>query len=252
MIAAVSLLLFRWLAVEPNFQGRPLGQWVHDLQNGDVHARQRAAEVFKEMGPEGLPYLSGALTNPPSPMQKVARAVRPHVPKKLEAPLRRLYDPPDEITEKLATLKALETMGTNSSEAVAAVEQILRQPNVGLSSAAAQALGQMGSNAVPVLVAALDDGDYNIRSGACYALAQLQTNAAPAVSRLARFAQDEQGPIVSSAFYALSRTGPSSGSRAYRDAFEHECVRSQPGALCIRRDWCRGAIFFARNSWPAD
>ena len=124
MIAVVSLLPFLWLAVEPNVQGRPLSEWVHDLQHGDVHARQRAAEVFKGMGPEGLPYLSGALTNPPSPMQKVAKALRPHVPKSFEGPLRRLYDPPNEIVEKIATLKALETMGTNSAQAVAAVEQI--------------------------------------------------------------------------------------------------------------------------------
>ena len=207
LVAVLSLLLFRWLAAEPSYQGRPLSKWVHDLQNGDVHARQRAAEVFKEMGPEGLPYLAGSLTNPPSPMQKMAHALRPHVPKRLEAPLRRLYDPPNELMEKFATLKALETMGTNSAEAVAAVEKIFRQPNVGLSSAAAQVLGQMGSNAVPVLIAALDDGDYNIRAGACHALATLRTNAAPAVPRLARFARDEQGPIVSAAFYALSRAG---------------------------------------------
>ena len=179
-----------------------MSEWVHDLQNGDIHARRRATEVFTEMGPEGVPYLAGTLTNPPTPMQKMARALRPHVPKSFEGPLRRLYDPPNELMEKLATLKAIETMGTNGAEAVAAVGTMLRQPNVGLSSAAAQALARMGTNAVPVLVAALDDGDYNIRAGACYALAQLRTNAAPAVPRLARLVQDERGPIVTAALHA--------------------------------------------------
>jgi HEAT repeat protein len=132
------------------------------------------------------------VTNRPAPAQRAARALAKYVPDRLKEPLRRFYDPSRNFSRKLAALEALKSMGTNGASLVPAVEQVLRQNDVALSSAAAVALAQLGTNSVPVLIAALDDGDYNIRAPAGYALANLTTNAAP---------------MNSIAFYALSRAG---------------------------------------------
>ena len=208
LLALGSFLLYRWLAAEPVYEGRPLSAWLEDFQRGrTLAARERAAEVLQGIGPEGLRYLSGSLTNPPTPMQRAARAMSGYVPNRLKEPLRRFYDPSQNFSRKLATLEVLRTIGTNGASLVPAVEKALRQENVVLSSAAATTLGQLGTNSVPVLIAALDDPDFNVRSPACHALATFTTNAAPAVPRLARIARDEIGPINSVAFYALSRVG---------------------------------------------
>jgi HEAT repeat protein len=208
LLAAGSLLLYRWLAAEPVYEGRPLSAWLDELQRGStIQARQHAAEVLKDMGPEGLPYLSGHLTKPPTPMQRAARAMSSYVPNRLKEPLRRFYDPSENYSRKLAALEALRRMGANGAASVPAIEKVLRQPNVALSSAAAMTLSELGTNSLPVLIAALDDPDFNVRSPACYALATFTTNAAPAVPRLARIARDEIGPMNSMAFYVLSRVG---------------------------------------------
>jgi HEAT repeat protein len=208
LLAVGSFLLYRWLAAEPAYEGRPLSAWLDDLQRGSTQAsRERAAEVLKGIDPEGLRYLSGHLTNPPTPLQRAARAMSGHVPNRLKEPLRRFYDPSQNFSRKLATLEALKAIGTNGATVVPAVEKALRQENVLLSSVAAMTLGQLGTNSVPVLIAALDDPDYNVRSPAGHALATFTTNAAPAAPRLARIARDEIGPMNSVAFYALSRVG---------------------------------------------
>jgi hypothetical protein len=54
LLAVTSILLYRWLAAEPVYQGRPLRSWLDDLQQGSTLAeRQRAAEVLKQIGPDG-------------------------------------------------------------------------------------------------------------------------------------------------------------------------------------------------------
>lgn len=208
VVAIAGVLLVRWLGREPYYEGRPLSTWVNELQHGNGAQREKAAKAIRELGPDGLPYLAGTLTNPPSPVRRAAKNVASHVPDRMKQQLRRFYSPPDEVTSKLGALHALRTLGTNGVPALGAVSHVyLEQPNVAVASMAAQTLGQMGTSALPTLIAALDDGDYNNRSLACQVLATFHTNAGPAVPRLERIAGDEIGPIASMAFYTLSRIG---------------------------------------------
>jgi HEAT repeat protein len=207
-MAISAVLLLRWLAAEPQYEGRPLSAWVHDIRHGSGKEREKAADAIRKMGPEGLPYLAGTLTNPPSPAQRVAKSVASRLPDRLKQQLRRFYNPPNELATKLAVLNAVQALGTNGVPAVDAVMEVfLREPNLGISTFAGQTLGHLGTNSLPALITALDHADYNIRSVACHVLASLHTNAAPAVPRLERIARDEIGPISSAAFYTLSRIG---------------------------------------------
>jgi HEAT repeat protein len=206
-LAALTVLLFLWLAREPHYKGRPLSQWTDELRKGTGQQRLDAAEAIRNMGAKGIPYLSGSLTNPPSPAARAAKAVANHVPDRLKERLRKFYEPPNELATKLAALNALQALGSNSVPAVDAVTQAFRQEHIAVSTAAANTLAGMGTNALPSLISGLDDPDYNIRSLSCHAIATLQTNAAAAVPRLESIARDEIGPIASGAFYALSRIG---------------------------------------------
>ena len=228
LLALAAVLLIRWFAAEPEYGGRTLSEWVHDLQHGERDERQRAAEALRNFGAEGLPYLSRELTNPPSLVQRAAKAISGRVPQKVKAPLRRIYSPPNEMAEKIAALNALKAMGTNGTSAIPAVAKVFRESNVGISSAAAMTLAEMGTNSVPVMIAALDDGDYNIRSLACHVLASFHTNSVAAVPRLGRIAREERGPISSAAVHTLSRIrGPAIPVLTELVADTNVTVRSQ-------------------------
>jgi HEAT repeat protein len=211
-LVLISILLAKWLSAEPKYQGRTLSKWTHDLGQGSLQEKQKAAEAIRNLGAQGVPFLAQELTNPPTPMQKAAGFAANYVPEKLKGPLRRIYDPPNETTKKLSALIALQALGTNATGAIDAVTEILQGSHAGLTSAAAQALTEMGTNALPALISTLDYGSYMTRASACHALVAFHTNAAPAVPRLAQIAADEIGPIVSVAFYALSRIGPAAVS----------------------------------------
>jgi HEAT repeat protein len=203
----LALLVIRLLNPEPEIQGRALSEWLIQLRDSNPAKREEARLALGTMGPEAIPYLTGALTRPPSPFQKAARAASKYVPDSLKGPLGQIYRPRDELVNKHMALQAIGIMGTNGAGAVPAVGEMLRQSDVGLASAAATALIYLGTNSLPELIAALDDGDYNIRAHACYALAIMQGTAAPAVPRLGQIVLDERGAIASTAAMTLARIG---------------------------------------------
>ena len=207
LVAIAALLLFRWMNPEPKAQGRKLSEWLVQLRDSNPAKREEARLAVISMGREAIPYLTNQLTKPPNALQKAARAAFKHAPESLKVSLGRIYRPPNEVLNKHMALQAIGILGTNGAAAVPTVGEVLRQPDVALTSAAAMTLVYLGTNSLPELIAALDDGDFNIRSHACYALAMLQTNAAPAVPRLGEIVVDERGVIAATAATTLARIG---------------------------------------------
>jgi HEAT repeat protein len=207
LLTVAGLALARWLNPEPRIQGRALSEWLAQLRSTDPAERQAAAEAVTSMGPDALPYLTGTLTRPPSPAQKAALSAAKYVPRWLKGPLSRIYSPSSEIVNKHTALYAISLLGTNATGAATAVGQVLREPHVALSGAAAATLIRLGTNALPELIAALSDGNYTVRVNACNALANLNSAAAPAIPRLGQIVVEERGAIRSTAVMTLARIG---------------------------------------------
>ena len=202
-----SVLIVRWLNPEPVYQSRPLSEWLVQLRDSNPSNRFEAMTAVQAIGPEAVPRLTNELVRMPGGLQRLARAISDKIPERLKRVLRTIYNPSDEVVQKLMALQAIGMLGTNGTAAVPAVTAVLRTSEVGLSSAAAAALSNLGTNALPGLIPALDDGDFNIRANACYALRELGKNAAPAVPRLATIVAEERGAIVDVAFLTLSTIG---------------------------------------------
>lgn len=123
-----TLLLLLWVGqAEPELEGRPLAQWVFDLQDEDAGQRIRAAEALRgaEPGMEAaIPGLTKALGD-------------------------------SEPRVRRAVAFTLGLFGEQSQEAVEPLAKLLSDEELAVRYAAAQALGEIGEPALPASPALL-------------------------------------------------------------------------------------------------
>jgi HEAT repeat protein len=206
-IAVAAGLVLHFFSREPAYKGKTLSSWVADLKSSEPGTRAQAVAALDAMGPEAVRGLSEALEKKPGILSRLNLALGRYTPAFMKRPMRALFNPAGAVMNRYAAAEALKVLGTNAQDALPALSKTLSDPNVLLSSAAGLALGKIGPPAVPALVQALDNGDYNVRANACAALAEIGPASSPAIPRLVRILQDENGPIVSTASYTLSRIG---------------------------------------------
>ena len=197
-----------WFQREPEYQGRPLSEWTKLARSYKAADQKGAREALLAMKDEAVPELADSLVQGETLLEKINRSVGHKLPPKQRRHAMKIFGIGEVITRKTEALEALKLMGTNAQAAVPALAQVLRDPNVSLSSMAGLALGEMGPAAVPELISALDEGDYNVRANACHALQRLGPDAVAAAPRLVYSLENETGPILPVASYTLSRIGP--------------------------------------------
>jgi HEAT repeat protein len=147
VFTAVLGVFLVWLTYEPKYQGRPISEWVSELNSTDDEVQTRAQTVIAELGPEAVPYLEKAVNvtgrgKHPEMREWVTRVTK-HLPEGIGKPIRRRWGAPGGFFA-----------GSGASIALANLREDAKP-------------------AIPALLAALDDEDSSVRSHAACALLQI-------------------------------------------------------------------------------
>jgi HEAT repeat protein len=228
---------------EPSYEGKPLQEWVAQLQSPsakdrqravealgvlgtqarsalpalvpalkdhDVHVRVAATEALISAGPAAVPLLTGALWSEDDGTRFSAVLALGQIggPARSATPslLKRLED------DGIIRLRAAETLGLiGAHDAIPFLTPMLKDPAADARTAAAAALIRLGADAnlvIPVLVDLLQEKDPGDRRVAVEQLLTLGREARPAVAALSKALQDENAPVRHGAALALGRIGP--------------------------------------------
>jgi len=227
--AAVSAVsLYTLMQGEPGHDGRTLGDWLDDFDNGASRTYERATAAVDQMGTNTLPELLSLLTSRDSAFDRAMsdmaesqsamnldwetafdrhwKALRgfqalgdnasPAIPE-LAARLERAENP-EFISFALASigiesLPSLQRCATNANS-------LVRRS----STAALGLLGISAEEAVPTLIERLRDVNASVRQTAANALGQIGKQASKAIPALKTATEDSDFRVAQAAFAALS------------------------------------------------
>lgn len=171
VICILSVFLF-WLLYEPKYQGRPISEWVSELNSTENEVQIRAQTVIAELGPEAVPYLEKAVNvtgrgKYPELREWITKVTK-SLPAGIGKPIRRRWGAPGGFFA-----------GSGASIALA----VLRED---------------AKPAIPALLAAMDDPDANVRSHAACALLQIAPDDSALMRQvLTKAANDSENWILS-------------------------------------------------------
>lgn len=172
-IVAFSLTLFLfWLLYEPKYHGRPISEWVGELNSSENEVQIRAQTVIAELGPEAVPYLEKAINvtgrGKYPKLKEWVTKVTESLPAGIGKPIRRRWGAPGGYFA-----------GSGASIALAGLREDAKP-------------------AIPALLAAMDDPDANVRSHAACALLQIAPDDSALMRQvLTKAANDSENWILS-------------------------------------------------------
>lgn len=167
---------------EPVYNGRPLSEWVADLQD---HAKQQdAVVVLAQMGPRAkmaVPSLIEILKHQDGSVRSSAASVLGRMGGDAQTAVPSLVDALKDSNRDVRLNAAIALQWISSGvkrTAVAALIDVLQDRDPSLRGKAALALGDTGpdgAQAVPALRKALKDGNERVRSAAAGALKRIES-----------------------------------------------------------------------------
>lgn len=210
-IIAASLLFASiasvvWLTPrEPKYSGRPLGAWLKDLESPDPKVHTAAEEAIKNLGPDGVFYLTSALQQRDSLTMRIYH--NEHFPQAWTRKIRQKIQWHRPMSESQNAANALALLGPTATPAIPALVAALCDDSPLVAGAASQALSRIGAPAVPALTEALQKWPRSKTVWVIRAFAGIGPPAAPAAPEIAKFL-DAQVPDGDFASLALSQIGP--------------------------------------------
>ena len=185
------LLALTLSAGEPEFQGRPLSQWLAVLKEDDTPRRRRAAAfALGQIGsanPETLSIILPAL----------GRAIR--------------QDASPVVRQQATAAIGLQKAADAASAARDLAEALRSERDTAVRRELAGVLGRLGRAAKPAvgpLATALADQDARVRATAADALGRIGPDAASAAPELLKLFKDAEKPVRLAAVFAVGRVGP--------------------------------------------
>jgi HEAT repeat protein len=228
----VGLLFPR--ANEPSYQGRPLSQWLADLDSTDTGARERARGAFRAMGDSIVPALVEIIHRDSKPAGEVGnRAYNGLIiiartnPAALAALTDLLY------FEGAAGDAALSLAALNPA-GIPALTNAAGSGYPVLRTRVAGALGTMPEAAeavAPTLIELLRDPERNIRQMALVSLGQIGPEPPGVVAAVARRLKDDSSEIRAVAAQTLGKFGT-----AAREAIPALEAASNDPLAVVRQD----------------
>jgi HEAT repeat protein len=230
---------------DPVLNGRPLSEWLRDLDSNDLAQHLAAVEGLAQAGEEAAPALVEAIEDSNEADDNIrcgaAHALlRIDARKHLPAILEQLDGDDPRLTVNMATamiranvepgravesmieimqqddlrlynygIKALSDLGPESCEAAPVLGRLAKgHPNADVRRRAAYSLvrlGPAGKAAVPDLLEAIEDEDHRVREGAAFALGAIQEQDPRVVASLETALNDPNASVRLRAARALER-----------------------------------------------
>jgi HEAT repeat protein len=194
---ATLLMVLSLTVGEPEFQGRPMSQWLAVLKEDDTPRRRRAAAVaLGQIGtanPETLTVILPAL----------GRAVR--------------QDASPVVRQQAAAAVGLQKAEDAASAARDLAEALRAERETGVRRELASVLGRLGRAAKPgvgPLTDALTDADVGVRAAAADALGRVGPDAGAAAPALLNLVGDKEKSVRLAAVFAVGRVGPEDAAAA--------------------------------------
>jgi hypothetical protein len=125
-----SVAVFAFWPREPHYQGRPLSQWLEDLNSGQPWVQAQAAEALRHMGTNSLPGLVHRIQQRDSALKRRVMVVL----SKRHLPGAQYWKPA--AYEQRKAWRALRVLGRSAEPAVPAVVAALQDGSAGLEAAA--------------------------------------------------------------------------------------------------------------------
>ncbi|MBI3876530.1 MAG: HEAT repeat domain-containing protein [Verrucomicrobia bacterium] len=147
---------------EPRYEGRPLGDWLTDLNGPDAAKRQKAVAVIRQAGTNALPLLIEMIQARESPAA-------------LSAPV-------PASTRRVQAVKGFLILGDAARPAIPALTNLLSTSS--MPSPVALALSKCGREGVAAVIAALKSDNSRVRAAATEALHVLDGSAKASVPDL--------------------------------------------------------------------
>lgn len=219
-----------WYSREPRYQGKPLSEWLAQIQQSDDRDARPAIAALRSMGDRAIPYLLDGIRAEDDPTkQKVAAWLNEYFDWKIQLSdaallqerafmgfflLGELGEPAipalaqaltnQNTKSARASAQALWAIGTSNCAPV--LLHGLTNSNPAVQSETEDVLGRLGPEASavgPVLVSLLDDSVPSIRAFAATAVFAVGTDARQAVPALGRKLNDADTEVRASAARAL-------------------------------------------------
>jgi len=235
-----GLFLFMFLNREPAYQGRPLSEWLLQLDSTKAPSEfMEARAAIHAIGEPAIPYLLPLLhLDGKSWKQKILVKLRLHDFARLEtmnenkrlrltldafkaleskaAPampvlISWIKDPQGVPRKRLVAITTSRELGPLAKDAVPAILSVLGDSDPQIRYGAALALGQIKHQpqiSVPALIKCLDDPHPNVRGNAIGSLIEFDLEAKAAIPALKKAAQDPNHNVSSLARLALERIKP--------------------------------------------
>jgi HEAT repeat protein len=220
----------------PTYEGKPLADWINDLNDPDYTVSGRAADVLVRVGADAVPVLLEARTSADIRLHRraVAALIRIGAPAasglvaalkdganhRAETALVRLgpaatpalIDALKDEKVSQDAARVLGLMGARATDAVPALIELLKDRHAAgsLRAAAAETLGLIGTpegDIVAALLAALTEDKPEVRRGAAAALNWMGPPARSAAPALVAAVRDDDEKTAAAACQALARLG---------------------------------------------
>jgi len=188
------------------YQGKRISVWIADLGSNDVGLINQAANVLVELGEPATPHLISAVEKTESRFHSwywkfwSSGKLPEFVHRPLPVPISHVHQ------VRLNSVLVLSRMGAKAKRAVPVLVQALKEQDLGMRMAAAEALGRIGpaaQPAIPALVNMLKEYENSERTVATYALIQIGDPAGKAIESLTTLLNDKNIETRISAAVAL-------------------------------------------------
>jgi hypothetical protein len=208
IVAGLLAGIFLAAPRQPQYEGRPLSDWLADLSSPDYKTQRVARTAIQAMGPEVIPFLTNSLAQRDSFSVRAYR--RNLIPRRLAGWSHRFVKWQTPVMESRSAAVALQSLGPQATNAIPSLVAALQDPSWMVAQAATTALIAMGTNAVPTLGARLTNATLGELPWVLQALAAIGTNTAPLAPQLADIATTDAavGAPFGYAVTALARAGP--------------------------------------------
>jgi HEAT repeat protein len=191
---------------------KSVNQLTHELREGSVEVRRRAAEEIAKLGYEtipAVPALSAALKDEDGEVRSAAALaiskIGPEAAAAVPSLIGMLNDRNPAARER--ALIALGNIGPDSAPATKALQDILQNDAADQASLAVNAMERIGEPAIPALIVATRHADAKVRGRSVLALRSLGPNAKTAVPTLMEALRDSDDWVRRYACWALGGVG---------------------------------------------
>jgi len=191
---------------EPIYQGKRTSAWIADLGSDDVELIKRAQKVWVGLGEAATPHLISAVEKKESRFHSwymklwSSRKLPEFVRQRLPVPISHVHQ------ARLNSVLTLSQMGAKAKRALPVLVQALKEEDLSMRMAAAEAVGRIGpaaQPAIPALVNMLKEYENSERTVATYALIQIGDPAGKAIESLTSLLNDKNSQTRISAAVAL-------------------------------------------------